>query len=467
MLIQVIFVVIALTLYLFAPQQYSFGLCLACGILYLLVIIHHYSLQRKKNYFDFDTLFSVTFFITFFVYPIFIYPLDPVRFSVFSLGFNDAYVNKSTCLALVGYSFYILGRSIQFKAKSCNCCNHKVSTMSFAHDKFKLSFCLYFVMIAAFIAFGGLQQLSSLYDGSSSSGSVIANYASASIVPIMSIMLVIQSHNQLRIYGKISVLHTSKFMLAAMLVFSLLLLSTGSRTIALATGLAILWFFSYYYYNLSFLKVVLLIFVGVLVLSVIGIFRINHEVDGISFLDMFQDLIVNNRNTFLAFEMVERDGVTYGMSMLGYLLRAIPFLSGIVHNLFDLRLIDTASSYAFTYETFGYKMTYGVGSNIIADLFLAFGISGVIIGMLVLGSFITVLERRTAMNKIYSTLVYAVMTSQSVFMVRADYFWPISMIVLCLIYYAIITIIVDMFHISNMYCKKIVQVSLPNGKKTF
>ncbi len=466
MILQIIFVGISLILYITSQQQYNLSLCIVCGVMFVLNVIYYYSAKKRKNYFDFDTIFSLTYFITFFIYPIFIFPLDPTRFSIFALGFNGNYINKATCLALVGYTFYLLGRSLVYNNVPHESENR---TISYTKDKFTLSFILYLLAIIVFIALGGLDRLSSLYDGrtvAENTSSGIANYVSVCIIPLMSIALITQCYHLLKINKRFSFKKFNKYLFLTLLLFSVLLLSTGSRSMALTTGIALLWIFSYYYYPLSLIKVVLLILVGCLALSIIGILRIGLSVEIFGFIDLFQDLIINNRNTFLALEIVERDGITFGVSMLGYLLRAIPLLSGFIHNLFNLSLKETASSYIFTYETFGDEMTYGVGSNIIADLFLAFGIVGVIIGMVALGAFISYIENGAARRHIYSTLTYIIMMSQSVFIVRADYFWPISIITLCLVFYILISNIVELLHTVDYYCKENILYTKTYKKKS-
>lgn len=465
MLKQVLFVITSILLYSFSPKEYNFYLCLASGIIFAINFFYYYSKQKRKNHFDFDTIFSITFFITLFIYPIFIYPNDATRFVTFAYGFDHTTINKATCLSLVAYSSYILGR---FSISSCTLkpTNTKIQNIPYIKEKYKYSLYTYVLIVTAFIAFGGLNQLSSLYEGSYSSGShSILNYLSVCITPTMVIALITQSYYQISVFHRIYLKNIDKRLLTAVFLFSLLILSTGSRGLILATCLLYIWWFSHYRYPLSFTKVILMVILGCLVLSIIGILRIRDNMDSMLFLDLFQDLIINNRNSFLAIHMVEQDGFTYGLSMLGYLLRAIPFLSGLVHNLFDLTLIDTASSYAFTFETFGYKMTVGVGSNIVADLYLAFGLAGVILGMFGLGRFISYLEKGVIKQKFYSTLIYATMMSQSVFLVRADYFWTLNIIVTTIILYSFIHLFVELFHkMGNLYSKKMPYVNQSNNK---
>lgn len=440
MLLQAIFVLISLALYVLSPQQYSFGLCLTCGILYLLNIIYYYYTHKKKNFFDFDTIFSISFFITFFIYPILLFPINPEYFAAFSFGFNENTVTKATSLSLIGYSSYILGRCYNTSINK-----EKSQNIGIVHvkDKFKLTSFIYYILLLTFILLGGLSQLQALYNNTIAAENPIVNYFAAILLPIVTIAIVLQTFYIKQ--SKRTLKSVSKIFFITLIATLLLFLSTGSRTLPLAIALIILWIFTYYYYNLSLLKVFTIILCGCLILSLVGLLRIDESTDNLKFVDIFMDLIINNRNTFLAIELVDENGITYGKSLLAYILRAIPFLSGIVHSLFNLSTIETSSSYIFTYETFGSDLTIGVGSNIIADLYLAFGVTGVIIFMLLLGMFIKFLEREVEYNNVFAILTYAIMMSQSVFLTRSEYFFPLNIIVLSLFSYVLISNITKIF----------------------
>jgi hypothetical protein len=141
------------------------------------------------------------------------------------------------------------------------------------------------------------------------------------------------------------------------------------------------------------------------------------------------DLIINNRNNFVAIEYVQDNGLTYGKSLLGNLLKIIPFLSGVVHNVFDLSIFETSSSMLLTAETLGEDFTLGLGTSILADLYLAFGLCGVICGFYILGRFVSYLENNLSSGSIYVMIAYATMISNSVFVVRSEFFYIIGKLV--------------------------------------
>ena len=71
---------------------------------------------------------------------------------------------------------------------------------------------------------------------------------------------------------------------------------------------------------------------------------------------------------------------------------------------------------------------YGLGTNIIADIYISFGLFGVILLMFLLGSFISYLKRHMN-NNIYMFALYIIMISYSIYLVRAEFLFPIRLLV--------------------------------------
>ena len=181
-------------------------------------------------------------------------------------------------------------------------------------------------------------------------------------------------------------------------------------------------------------------------MSFVGIYRSNENFTEVAFVDLFMDLIVNNRNTFVAIDYVDNHGITYGISMLGNIFRIIPMLSGYLHPLLGLSVYETTSSLLITKEALGEGSILGLGTSIIADIYLAFGVCGVMIFMGILGYFIHYLENKMKYNYIYSIIIYVTLMSYSVTLVRAEYFYSLNQIVISIFMFVLI---------SNLVSKKV------------
>lgn len=424
---------VSLLLYAVTPNVYSYEINALAGILLVISIVLYFKIKRVSNIFCFDTLFLLAFCITFFVYPIFLYPINPKYFALLSYPFNEDVITRATVLSLVGANSYMFG-NLMFKQK--NVYQQPIASFSKKIPDLKIFVLLLYVSFAAFVALGGITYYKDLYQGNENNSSTLFGYFNIIVRSCVIISIAIQFIRLKKTDCKVSNNRISKSLFLFIALYSVLILSTGARGAILNVWLVLIWSYTYYIRHLKLLQFVALIFAGALVLSLVGLYRGGFSVEGFRFWDLFMDLIINNRNTFVAIDYVDRNGVTYGESMLGVVLRAVPFFSGIVHNLFDLDPNKTVSSMILTVETLGEDPDFGLGTSIIADLYLAFGTVGVIFFMYVLGYFIRYLEYRIQNYHIYSILIYATLISYSVFMVRGEFFFSLSQIVICsLIYY--------------------------------
>src|SRR5690554_2195042 len=105
----IIYLLISLLLFLFAPLKYSLLFCNTVTILFLVQIVPFLIKKSQGNYVNFHSIFFFSFFFTNFFYPTILYPIDREFFTVFTLPFDDKYINKGTALAQLAISSYIVG----------------------------------------------------------------------------------------------------------------------------------------------------------------------------------------------------------------------------------------------------------------------------------------------------------------------------------------------------------------------
>lgn len=436
---------VSLLLYAVTPNVYSYEINALAGILLVISIVLYFKIKRVSNIFCFDTLFLLAFCITFFVYPIFLYPINPKYFALLSYPFNEDVITRATVLSLVGANSYMFG-NLMFKQK--NVYQQPIASFSKKIPDLKIFVLLLYVSFAAFVALGGITYYKDLYQGNENNSSTLFGYFNIIVRSCVIIVIVLQFlkiNRVANLRGK-----WSRSLLVFIFLYFILLLSTGARGAVLSAILVLIWGYTYYVRPLRFFEFIIIVFVGTFTLSLIGLYRVGADVENFRFWDLFMDLIINNRNSFVAIDYVDQNGITYGESMLGVVLRVIPFLSGIVHSLFDLDPDRTTSSMILTIETLGDNPDFGLGTSVIADLYLAFGTLGVILFMFLLGLFIRFLELRIQRDKIGSILIYASLISYSIFFVRGEFFFSSSQIVVCLlIYYIVIKISYNIGSVNN------------------
>lgn len=130
---------------------------------------------------------------------------------------------------------------------------------------------------------------------------------------------------------------------------------------------------------------------------------------------------VGVRGTF--FLIPNKDTFSLGYYQFVGVVGVIPFVKGIILSENDLA---TTSSY-LTYYLKGKNSPMGIGTNIISDLYIDFGLPGVLIGMFFLGRYIVFIERKIRDTN-YSILwfcIYFVSFATIAEMPRYNYSFPL------------------------------------------
>ena len=99
--------VFSIILYYESPEVYDYSFCLMCFIVFVITttILLANNTHQYKTMILFETLFSISFFFTNYVYPLFLYQYSPY-FSLFKYNFNENIISKATALATIGFCSY-------------------------------------------------------------------------------------------------------------------------------------------------------------------------------------------------------------------------------------------------------------------------------------------------------------------------------------------------------------------------
>lgn len=414
-----------LSLYTFSPGDYSYKYCIACTISYVAIVFIYFRTDQRKNFMDFDTMFFIAFFFVSFFYPSFIYPIDPEMFWMFQYETDPGIISKATALSLLGIVSYMYV-SVNYKPMVCISRTERYKPMK-TNGLFLLSL-FSFVM---YILLGGYSALRNVYQsGLRDEGGI---YAYFSIIIYLCIFCMIsiwfmnsyrisKSKLQLRCFPKIQVIYI--FVYIAFMVFA------GSRGKVLNILLLTIGIYTYMYKSFSLKKVLTLCFIGMICMFLIMIYRSGGEASGRSLAELGMDLIITNHNTFEAIDIVESDGLSFGRSMLAYILGVIPFLQNIFFSITGIDPDTANSAMIITESTLGTTSGTGTGSTIIADIYLAFGSLGTVILMGFLGWFVRYLKNN-AKNNIYYLVVYGALMGMSVYIARAEFFYPAKTLLWC------------------------------------
>lgn len=415
---------VSLIIYFLAPNSYNYNYSLYCVTGYFVSVIIYLLVRKKKNYFDFDCLFFVTYFFVTLFYAAFMFESDPTRYFIFAYDFDENLIPKASGLSLLGINCYIFG-ALLYRPLNKEFKSEYLITKRLESKRFYL---MSFVAFFLYILLGGYSALKSAYGGGELQDAGLSNYIFIFCPPLLFSGIIIDFYNlKKKIKIEISLKDFSNLSLAVTFFIFVMIILTGSRTIPLQILLLIFGLFAILFKPISLYKFFLLICGGILLLAFVGLFR-SAEGSVFSLVDLVMDLVICNRNTYVAIEYVNKNGYTLGESMSGSFLASIPLLQNIVVKLFGLNPSDMASSLIITKETLGEVGELGFGTNIIADIFMAFGMPGVIVLMSLLGYFVNRAMDRVEVS-IYSLIGYGVMISYAVYIVRAEYFFFMRILV--------------------------------------
>jgi hypothetical protein len=382
------------------------------------------------------------------VYPVFLFPIKPEYFDMFYLGFNHNVISRGTALAGVGVVAYMFGSIINDSTKK-----KEIGEKQFLTNQIPIL--LTVITFIILIVLTDFDIFSKKYSGNGTSG--FASYLFLLFSALILISIIIEFNN-LYFHGCSSLFQLLKvidkklfFILVAFLVMFLYL---GYRTLPLQILIMIIALFSLFISPIGWKKFLVFAFSGIFFMAFITAFRSTHNIEtaklGYSFkiLDSASDLIINNRNLYVAIDYVDTHGVTFGKSMLGNILAPIPFLQSIFYNTFNIDPFTSTSSLFFTTMALGKGASVGLGTNVIADIYLGIGLTGVIILMFLLGYFINNIKVLAQNGDFYHLVSYGVLVSYSVYLVRAEFFFFLRLLIWGLI-------LSNIFRQNQVFQKKI------------
>jgi oligosaccharide repeat unit polymerase len=434
----IIYFLSSLLLYLFAPSVYNHAFCGLITILFLIQTIPFVIKKSKGNFINFYSLFFLSFFFTNFFYPAVLYPINPKFFSVFSYPFNQAYINGGTALAQLSASSFILGASlIKFRTTS----KKIFKDQNYFIGHFKATILTIFLFIL-FLATVGRDFLSGNFNAQSVLSVYILQLLTCSF--ILSPILFFKSFQ----FQKKKML----FYLTA-LAYLLVFLSIGDRGPALSLLLLIIGLYTFYIRKISLKYLLIFGLIGAFTMHLIGLGRTaqtgaegNVITRGIertqsdeqfqSYLSVTQSFVVNTRNLYVGLEYVDKNGINWGTtSLLTAFLSSIPFAQSAVENLTGYD-IQTSADF-FTKLAFGKNPSYGLGTNLVADVYLSFGLFGSVFLFILFGWFVEFSRQKALSNRsVYHSIVYFTLLSYSIYYPRTGLFMPLKFILwTMLIYY--------------------------------
>lgn len=403
--------------YIYAPINYSNPFCNFCLFQFLIsaFILNLYT--SKKTLFTFEFFFTISFFFTNYVYGCFLYEILP-NFSLFSLPFNHNYICKGTALTTMGYTAFSLG--VFYKIQTFLISN-KIKNLSFSVTN-KIYLASIFLILIIPSLFKASQR--DTYD--TNLGSLV-NLIEAFLIYIIYYIIFLQfsKHKKLKELAT----NTPKLFVIILCIYILLLLSIGTRTIPMRICLLILFLFSVNIKKITPTFSLVIMFLGATASFFIGVIRNGYNLSTMkSYFEIGNELIINNRSLFVLMDYADSHSYTLGKNFIMNILSIFPFLQSIFLKVTGYSLSEISSANLVTdlhFNTFSNDLTFGLGTNMIGDIYLAFGSIGVVICMFFLGYLINNLHYGISQNRIVALLVYSILFMDSIYYCRTSYLSPL------------------------------------------
>lgn len=428
-LIKFLLAVISIFLYVRAPLVYDQGFCIICMLLFfiecLILVIPDF---KNKEYISFNVLFLFSMFWVSFAYPVFIHGTAAAWLGVISEHINWDVLSKVTALSLVFISFYTLGYSNS---------KHIVSSVS-RYDSNRLLYtskiCLTLTFVILILA--GIIFLNKV--GWNAAGIDISQFLYDFFYIFIILCVLFSSKNNISEKSNLKAFIKNNLLVSfATVIFLLFYLLVGDRGPAIRVVLILFMLFYRYNPRVKLSRIIIIACAGIALMFFIRQTReysetslVNNGVSAISNSDvfefgeegavyMFADLFGIERELCIGYDYVSKHGVTHTEKILIIPLYAIPFLPTIILSIFGLETDDYSTGYILNDYFAEYNPKFG--THIVIDLYMCFGLIGVVFFAFVLGVFTSTVYRKR-MKSIYWTTVYIILFSFAIYLPRDSMF---------------------------------------------
>ena len=410
----------------FSPDVYSRQFCVTELLSFLVfggLFLRH---KIKRNgLICFDTFFIPTYILINYAHAVFIYP-DDKFLPAFLFATRSEVIPYAIAIAQVGISMYMLA-SVLFEEKVTDWAGRKVEVPSWTASRAAYISVFAAFGIAAFIFLSNrVQGFIHLYPR---------------LMAVVMSLIALSWYYQAQLLDKeergiLVLLKYNKLNILATLLFGMSQLYTGSRSEVIFLFFMILLIVNVYYVRIKFKVLLPGVIVGVILMGLLMITRVSkYSLLQVSLVDsvtygvkvimespnilwmLLTDFVVNAKTLYEAIDYTQLHGYLYGLSYFQYLFIFLPMGGSIFARLVTGQdLIDISSGVVLTYFS---GATYGLGINLIGDLYVNLSIVGVCVMMFLLG---LLLARVESPKSKYQFFIYLSLFANCVFLVRADVF---------------------------------------------
>lgn len=427
--------------------DYNLGL----SIIYLFTVIFHFYQHAKltKNWLRFDVLFIIGYTIVHIQIPylasIGIEPSDP-QF----VWINKNVVNFATWMSVVAIVLWMWGYNYVVTKK------RKISKTKRIAPQLKINYYKFdFLLLLTFIIFLGLVGpglFSGVYSGGAGWGEG-AEYAYLLLTTLLYLRIIYffrELPKKSTIYYIFKTASAQKIFSSILLIYVFLFLVSGDRGPVMQVALIIGGLYALYIKPIKLSLLFIFVCIGAFIFSIISLGR-GSDADQFNDGNIFErgyanygnkeegniteELATSVRIQYIALDIVpEKHPYLYGVSFVTVGAGVIPFMSSTIIDIFDISRMYKSSSSFFTVLTKGVDSTSGTGSEILADIYINFGLLLTFFIMLLFGLFSGHVYNQTMASNFQYVLIFIVLLYYALSMNRGMLFTPLKDIVYILFF---------------------------------
>lgn len=443
-----ILIISILTLTLLIPDKVSqfdsnYQMILVLISLLNALIFFKFNNNFIKSFLRFDVLFIITFFIVHFQIIIINYfGIPPKRGMLIWINLNA--VNYATWLSAISLNIWFLGYYMYSSKWVLRTKPKKKYLIQFQY--LDISITLLFLL---FIYLVGKSFLSGSYNGVSNWGAG-AVYINMILKYLLALRIIYFWINNDHIFS-INTLNNNKLFFINLLSYAILFLSVGSRSPILYLAIVFLGSYSVFQHHINLKKLIVLLIISSFAFTIIGLGRsqdsstINQNIVEVGYTaytknenntNNTDELASSIRILYRAIDVVPaKHPYLYGVPMTLSIIGIIPFGGSFVLNLVDLPKYYSSTPLFFTYLGQGNNVSYGEGSELIADLYVNLGTTGVIIVMFIFGYIISIFTNEVFFKESYKyKIVYIVLLFFAIYINRDFLFSILKPIIWILVF---------------------------------
>ncbi|WP_180103136.1 O-antigen polymerase [Acinetobacter sp. YH12126] len=426
-------------LFIIKPDKYSafdYEYNFILGIYYSVIFLAFLLEQRLKdsNWLRFDVIFLLGYTIVHFQIP-FLASLGIEPSNPSFVWLNKEVVNYSTWMSTLSIVIWIFAYSLISKRVILK------NESDYLTINYKLYDNILIFVFVGFILTVGNNFLKGAYDVNSWGGGATYFLLILKVMIYLRIIYFFQDINKNISFKEIlRKIISNKLFVTVLSAYTLLFFFTGSRGEVLRIALILAFSYSIFIKKISFKFILLSIVIGSIIFTLMGLGR-GRDANELSDQNILQrgyaelkekdtninfteELAYSVRIQYRAVDVVpDSHPYLYGVIYLPTIVSAIPFASGFFVKNFDIPDAYLDSANFFTYLGQGNNVTYGEGSEILADIYINFGLYGVFFIMFLFGAISAKVSNEAKNKRINYLLIYSILLMSAIAINRGTIFY--------------------------------------------